>query len=501
MKKIVYIPLDERPCNYDFPYIISENNPIYRMIRPDESLMGSKKTPANYSELAKFITNECADADYLIIALDTLLYGGIIPSRLHNFSERDVCSRLSVLEEIKVINPNLKIFAFSLVMRCPCYSDNAEEPDYYAFCGREIFLYGQNEHKYRDGLISEAEYLKTKDSLRACEEYIHDYTSRRKTNLAVFLRTVDMIGGIIDEFVILQDDSNKFGYTAMDQQKIKAAILERGIDVLIYPGADEGGMTMLARAVCDMMSKKPKIYPAFPEALAAQITPMYEDREVCKSLASQIRSAGAILCEIEDEADIVLFCNIDKTKLFDIAHCHPKGQSDSYIPDFVSRMKRCIDKGIGVAIADIAYCNGGDMALAERIEKEISMINLWGYSGWNTSSNTLGTVICQAIFRASFGDTETHRLFTAYRVYEDLCYYADARHTIRESIKDRYNLTPFDTKEQTGRFTDDILTLLEESAKEHFESISNLYHVNSCSLPWRRIFEIRLDIQKNNKAH
>ena len=85
-----------------------------------------------------------------------LLYGGIVPSRLHHLSEETLTRRLNVLEEIRKSNPALKIYAFSLIMRCPSYSSADEEPDYYETCGREIFLYGQNEHKYAAGVVGAA---------------------------------------------------------------------------------------------------------------------------------------------------------------------------------------------------------------------------------------------------------------------------------------------------------------------------------------------------------
>ena len=47
MKKIVYLPLDERPCNYSFVGFLSEDNEKYTLASPDMSIMGKKKTPAN----------------------------------------------------------------------------------------------------------------------------------------------------------------------------------------------------------------------------------------------------------------------------------------------------------------------------------------------------------------------------------------------------------------------------------------------------------------------
>ena len=45
MKNIILLPLDERPCNFDFPSKIF-NGEKYTIIRPEH--LGQKKTPASY---------------------------------------------------------------------------------------------------------------------------------------------------------------------------------------------------------------------------------------------------------------------------------------------------------------------------------------------------------------------------------------------------------------------------------------------------------------------
>ncbi len=41
--KVLYLPLDERPCNYHYPYDIAEANNKIEIIRPDLELLGLKK--------------------------------------------------------------------------------------------------------------------------------------------------------------------------------------------------------------------------------------------------------------------------------------------------------------------------------------------------------------------------------------------------------------------------------------------------------------------------
>ena len=492
MKKIVYLPLDERPCNAGYVCALSEGNPSYILVSPELSELGKKKIPADFGAVKSFLLRECGDADQLVIALDTLLYGGIIPSRLHHTDKAELAARLELLGELKRANPSLYVSAFSLVMRCPCYSDSSEEPDYYAECGREIFLYGQNEHKLKLGEITPEEYASERERLSACEPYIADYEERRAVNLDCLLDALCKVGEYIDEFTILQDDSNARGYTAMDRERVLKVVEERGIDLDTYPGADEVGLTLLARAATRIENRAPRIYVAYPREGAELVVPIYEDREIHKTVSAQIKSAGAIECFSEDEADIVLFCNLNDKCTYDVYLNYTKQTDESYAEAFAKRIAETVKAGRGAAIADVAYCNSGDLDFTRLLDKEVGVFNLFGYAGWNTASNTLGTVICQAVLRYLYGDTACHRRFTALRIMDDVVYSADVR---REMLQLGYGAggALIDTR---GEVSELILRRINERTNELFASVADIYCAVDNYLPWQRLFEIGLKVKE-----
>ena len=479
-----------------FVNFLSEKQKNYRLVSPTLEEMGDKKIPADYEKIKAFLLRECADADYLVIAVDTLLYGGIIPSRLHHLTKETLEERLNVLTEIKKSNPKMTVYGFSLVMRCPCYTDADEEPDYYGVCGLEIFEYGQNEHKFKDGKISQEEYLAEKARLKVVEPYLDDYLTRRQCNIELFMKTLDLVGDVFESFVILQDDSNPCGFTAMDQAKVRKMVAEKNLKVDIYPGADEGGMTLLGRVVADMEKYAPKICPVYPKEECKNVIPLYEDREVHKTIKLQIESAGGVLCEDENKADILLFCNLPVGKVHNISKPHGRQYYDRDLPAYIARMKKAVTEGKGVAVADIAYCNGADVRLCERITQEIGFFKLWGFAGWNTSSNTLGTVICQAILRYFYGDTPTHRKFTAERMYEDIGYCAYVRKEIWDFEVEKMGYKYEDTKVQVGEVSARVEELLNEYMSANYPELTDNYKIAKCYLPWRRMFEVGLIIEE-----
>lgn len=493
-KKIVYLPLDERPCNYSFVGFLSEEKSKFSLVRPPLSAMGDVKIPADYKQIEQFLLSECKNADYLIIAIDTLLYGGIIPSRLHYLSKEVLLKRLDLLSKIKEQNPSLVIFAFSLVMRCPCYTDSSEEPDYYGVCGLQIFEYGQNEHRFKEGKITKEQHLEEKQRLAVAEPYLEDYLTRRNCNLQLLIQALDLVGKQIDEFVILQDDSNPCGYTAMDQAIVREHISQKKLKVDVYPGADEGGMSLLSRVITRIEGYSPRICPIYPKEECKQVIPLFEDREVYKSIKAQIESAGAVLCESEENADILLFCNLPLDKVNNIDKLNGKGYEDRDLPAFLLKMKNAVKGGKGVALADIAYCNGGDVAFTKEVSSQIGLLSLWGYAGWNTSSNSLGTVLCQAVLRFFYGDTKAHRRFTAERAFEDLGYCAYVRKQIWDNEITQMGYSYEDTKVAQGAVSERIEQLLNWFMQNNYPEITNLYKIEKCYLPWRRMFEVGLII-------
>ena len=70
MKKIVLLPMDERPCNYKFPKHLFENEEI-QIIEPQT--LGFKKDGADYNIIKDFLCKECKNAYGLIISIIPVL--------------------------------------------------------------------------------------------------------------------------------------------------------------------------------------------------------------------------------------------------------------------------------------------------------------------------------------------------------------------------------------------------------------------------------------------
>ncbi|MGL4374007.1 MAG: DUF4127 family protein, partial [Turicibacter sp.] len=493
MKKVVLLPLDERPCNFEFPYKLFNNDEL-EIIRP--ITLGDKKIPANTDQVIEFLKSTTTDADGLVISLDTLLYGGLIPSRLHHLTDAELEKRLHVLKEIKAVNPSLVIYAFGCIMRCPKYSSSDEEPDYYEICGAEIHKIGAIIHKNK---LGECE-LADGDALKkiAKDEYLTDYTNRRQVNLDYNLKTIDFVqDGIIDFLVIPQDDSAEYGFTAMDQIVVRNKINENMLNakIYVYPGADEVALTLLARLVNKLSLKKPKVYVRYSSTLAMSVVPPYEDRAISETIKYHLLSAGCRVVDSLRDCDFVLAVNCPAHAIKEAVY-QPVTNKDYSVnrnlTEFVDFISDCIEEDIPVAISDSAYANGGDLELIKHLNSQQLLDKVLSYAGWNTNANTLGTAIGHAVYNLNFKQSKLD--FLMLRYYEDVLYCAKVRRYVADHYLEINGMNYFDVKDQQGIISEIVHQTLVKFSKDYLSSVCDQVKINQVRMPWRRMFEVDIDL-------
>lgn len=364
---ILLLPLDERPCNAAFPGRLFPADKV-QILLPRK--LGHKKKPADFSVLSDFLFEKAKDADALLLSLDMLLYGGLIPSRLHHLKTETLFSRLHLIRELKEKYPALPIYAFATVMRCPAYSSDDEEPDYYERFGSAIHARGASMHRALAGLTTSSEAegpvpspagllpaasnspspagllpaasgegeisapfssdpagstsaepvpassLDNEDSQdpELClsgdfETCLEDYLARRALNKQLSLQALELVKeGILESIVFPQDDSMRFGFPAMDQEEIRRRILKLGLTerAMMYPGSDEIALTLLCRILLNHHGFLPKVYVKYLTDGARSLIPLYEGLPLSATTSYQLHAAGCITADTCAEADIVL---------------------------------------------------------------------------------------------------------------------------------------------------------------------------------------------------
>lgn len=505
---ILYLPIDERPCNTKIVEMIAGTGSDIHLKMPPAKFLGDKKKAASTEDLWEWVETEIANCEGLIFSPELMLYGGLIPSRLHHLSDAKREEMLAKLTKIKQHNSDLTIVSSSIVMRTPKYNSADEEPAYYEDYGESIFLSKYlKDKKNRIGLSAEEEKQLKEAIDETPKEVIADYENRRAYNLETSFSMLNLVvKGVVDFLVVPQDDSAEFGYTAIDQKRVFEFINKHKLrqNTLVYPGSDEVGATLLARLVNKHKQTQPKVFVIFSSTLGRTLIPNYEDRPFNETLKKHILAVNGKLVDSMHEADIILGYNTPG-KVMQESWDQQKDVDSTYysfrdIQTFVERIKESITLGKKVVIADCAYSNGGDKELLDYLVQEKVFLKLHSYKGWNTNANTLGTTLAQGCVADYLSKkvTETN----IYHLLDDYIYQAVVRMKMTETVLKEEGLSYFDLQDKAKEINQLVSKKLLEIYKEEFPDLFEeveISHLTSSS-PWNRMFETELSFNLTNLA-
>lgn len=511
-EKIIYLPLDERPCNYNYPVQLASMTDL-KLTIPPRSLLGVKKQPAEFDKLKQWLEKEASDATRLIVSLDLLVYGGIVPSRLHQLTDKECAGRLELLKHLKVINPALKIYANNLIMRVPSYDSDDEEPDYYAKYGRKLYEYGWMLDKGERENLAESEVQALTDlTMKIPSEVLGDFTGRRATNAYVNRLAIRYAEeGIIDKLIIPLDDNAKYGFSAKEQRELlflvdKSNLTDR---VMIYPGADEIGCTLLAGVFCEIKNYFPAAYVRYSSTQGPFIIPKYEDRSLNESIKSHMTAAGVFMADSSSDSDFVLMVNappVGQSEAAESSQTYRERSrayySESHLNEFRQALRTYSKKGMFIALADVAVCNGADHVLMKLLSKGNDLNLLDAYAAWNTSGNTLGTVIAHAVIASYYSSKENisetasvwkdrSDSFMRRRLVEDWGYQTVVRSEVISDVLPELGITPMDLGSREDELREVIKDGLNEFCGTYLKDINGGQpQIADAYLPWHRTFEV-----------
>lgn len=437
--KIGFIPIDNRPVCYTLPKLIADIDKTLELFLPERDWLGDLTKQANSKKILDWLQN-LPQLDALIISLDTIAYGGLISSRKCDDDFETIKTRIETLKKI-LLDHNTKIYAFSSIMRISNNNINEEEKEYWSEYGKKIFNYSFCMDKF--GTICKKEI----------PDYIlNDYLETRKRNFEINKIYLEwQKDGIFDTLIFSKDDCAEYGFNVQE-----AKMLEN-MGGFVKTGADEIPLSLLARCIQNEI----KIAPIFLEPEYKNLISNYEDISIEKTVYNQIELAG---CQISDanSADILLYVNNFK---------HHQGEIVMNI-NTQPFDKTWQEPDKNYMIADIRFANGADNNLINQFKPFNN--NFYGYSAWNTSANTLGSLICTAKikFCAKKYDDDAFKKLQTVRLLDDWAYQANVRQ-LKPNIKK-------------------ISKMMKTYENKIAELINKKYNINY-KFPWNRLFEVEIE--------
>ena len=453
--RVCFIPIDNRPVCYNLSKDIAEIDRDTELLIPSRDLLGSLTFPAKNTDLLNWFSY-LENVDCAVISLDTLIYGGLIQSRRSPETFDEIKNNVLRLKEI-LSSKRIKTYAFSSIMRISNNNFNIEEKEYWSEYGEKIFKYSYDSD-LKDGLQNPADY-------GIPEEIINDYLTTRKRNFDINKLFLEMQKeGLFETLVFSKDDCAEYGLNIREANELKK------LGATVQTGADEIPLTLLAKT----LNKEIKIFPVYTSPESKNLISNYEDIPLEISVKNQIELAGMRLANDYKDADLILVVNNFEERQGEIVM---KIDTKS----FEGELNLPNDKPF--MIADVRFANGADNNFVRELFKNEYNPNLFfGYSAWNTTANTLGSLLCAAKFRynsANYNKDAFEKL-QAIRLADDWAYQANIRQTLSEPRN------------------------IDEDIKPYTEQINKFLNKNfnfSYSYPWNRLFETEINCEVRHEYY
>ena len=444
--RIAFVPIDNRPVCYTLPKLIAAIDSEIELIMPDRKYLGGLNKPADVEKLFEWMLT-VSDIDAAVLSLDTLAYGGLIPSRRCSDSFEEIRNRIFTLREI-LEGKNCKVYAFSSIMRISNNNYNEEEKEYWSQWGKKIFEYSYLSHKTNG---------KCRIETGIPSEILDDYIETRRRNFEINKIYLDwQKKGLLDTLIFSKDDCAQYGFNVQEAQ-----VLER-MGGYIKTGANEIPLSLLSCAI----SGDIKICPIFLEPKCKDLISNYEDISIESSVYGQLELAGCKICD-EDDADILLYINNFKYNQGEIVM---NIGTEEFNGSFVVHDRPYM-------IADVRFANGADNNfISEFFKNKIDDKNFYGYSAWNTSANTLGSLICAAKikFLAKKYNADAFKRLQITRFLDDWAYQANVRQILQSPDVEQ------------------LKSNMKSFEKIVGEILNTEVNVNY-NFPWNRLFEVEVE--------
>lgn len=456
--KLALIPIDNRPVCYNLVSDIASIDADLQMFLPDKKLLGGLRSQADVDGLIKWLET-LEEVDAIVVSLDTIAYGGLIPSRRCKDSFEEIKSRLEKVKNL--LKKVKKVYAFSSVMRISNNNVNEEEKEYWNKYGTQIFEYSYRFHKEGN------------DFSDVPKEILNDYLATRYRNFQINKMYIDWLAeGVFDTLVFSKDDCAQFGLNVMEADILEHWMKTKELSGMVKTGADEIPLTLFARAISECHNEAPKISPKFLAPEHKHLISRYEDISIEKSVKAQIELSGAVVAE-EPDADLVLLVNNFEEHQGEIV----MGEKTLPFSGQFSLPKK------PYIIADVRFANGADNIFIEKLfKKPIDFDRFYGYSGWNTSANTLGSLICAGLVRhfATNYNKEAFKKLQMIRFLDDWAYQANVRQAMKGKAEKGKEPRPDFRK----------LTKLMQPFEKNLQKVLRISPEVKYSFPWKRFFEI-----------
>jgi len=539
--RVIYVPLDDRPCNARFPRLLARMVD-FELIMPPLELLGDVRHAGEPARIAEWLLQPKERIDAAIISLDMLAYGGLVPSRTMSVPAETALERLDVLARLREVYGEVAIYAFNVIMRLSITADSPQTGQYWDAMRQYSELTWRVNRLGEDELAPRVAELEE----HIPPEIVSDFRTARQRNHQVNLRAIDETAAHhIDFLALTQEDAAQYGPHIDEQERLRDRIASHNVEdrAVIYPGTDEAGMTLLARFIHRHMLKTPTVQVLYSSPEGAERVATFEDRPIRETVEAHVSAVGAQMAADGDTPDLVLAVSTPAEGGRDE---HARGSTRDRRR---REVRSLLDEAAAISdrrllICDAAFPNGADEALMRELRHGgLQLHSLLSFAAWNTAGNAIGSALAHGTLRLialqdkgafdlaqlladippmrylellnSLIDSErAHVEFLFGRFVDDWLYQSRVRPDVTEKVVRLLEASTFDLASSYGQTERMVAQELGAAAgdlwSDHFLAqemvqigvdrsrsglVLDALEETRVSLPWRRMFEVDVDFK------
>lgn len=512
-RPILLVPLDSRPPCREF--VVNGGRIVGReIITPPTEYMDYYSMAGDTHAMRRWLAENMAEADAVILSIDQLLSGGLLAAREAHISADDIAALAAYLRALHASHPNVLLHAFYILPRA-IPQDGIE-----GWRERRALLsYARLLGRAGEGLPVDAAEM---ERLRGAfpDDDLQKYLAHFDESTALAAMLIDLTEeGVLTRLVLGQDDGEEYSVGNLKKAELSALLTQKNIAserAMIVHGADEIALTMLARIAVDKLraagGELPRVSLRYAGAVmdGAVFPFMAVSNDV--TAREKIAMLGASLAEDGEDSDLTLFISAGDS------NADTLGTRASA----AAAIKAMLAAGTPVALVDLSrHFHAEETLLPILIEKNVPVNALTAYAGWNTASNAIGTALSEALLyhcamqrAASNEERETYTYanlaFLTGRIAEDAFYLKETIDRVNNTLRIAgYRNTADLDLTRNWRFANDLLVNDLNRRIRSYESTAacrapfrqgavqmRLVRSNIMAYyPWPRTFEVRLESQ------
>lgn len=493
---LLFVPIDDRPVCLQYT-VDTLQAAGHEVLTPPVEILSTRGRPGDADKLWEWVFAHGWEADAAVLSADSMLYGGLVPSRTHEISEDVIIRRVAKFAEFKAENPSVPIYGFSTIMRTPQHSAGGTDAPYYEKYGYQIYrltaLWDMKEIKG----LTKAEQQDVQQLTDAIPQAdLKDWMERRGKNYRANTKMLEMTGReVFHYFMIGRDDSWPFCQShkeARDMETLTSNLPKSRH--AIFASADEAGMLLLTKAVNDLTFQIPSVYVFYSPGTGSRTVPAYQGNTMGELVDANILVAGGYKTSSPERADLIIAVGMPLNGV--TLEAAVPGNTEKLRPEvktFVDEIASHLDRGKRLALDDAAFSNGADNSLMAEVVRRKLLPKLAAYAGWNTAGNSTGYAISQGILSASTSLSDRERLISV-RLLDDWAYQANVRQMVKRDVVQPGGASAVDLGSLRLQIEEATTEGLKAFAGKHFSE----YDIRGlrATHPWNRMFEVKIEFDR-----